>query len=253
MGALPFRRAAPGVQTPTTMEDLIMLQQKKFALGALAMAAALMAAPAHASEATLKDGKLAIDTLPFALESQLDLGAASVKDKALVLQAKKGTDLYANTDGTEIADNTPRVLFQPVGDFIFSAKVTAGVNHAFNGGALIVYNDKANWAKLLFEFAKTGAAGISSTVAKGVGDDAHHGVRPGGAVYLKVLRRKDMFVFYTSPDGRDWSMVRSFSLPGAATAKVGFSSQSPAGDGFSAQFSDVKFRNATFKDFWQGE
>ena len=241
------------MQAPTTGEGIVMLQNKKFLLGAAAMAAALMAAQAHASEVTLKDGKLAIDTLPFALESQLDLGAASVKDKALVLQAKKGTDLYANTDGTEIADKTPRVLFQPVGDFIFSAKVTAGVNHAFNGGALIVYNDKANWAKLLFEFAKTGAAGISSTVAKGVGDDAHHGVRPGGAVYLKVLRRKDMFVFYTSPDGRDWSMVRSFSLPGAATAKVGFSSQSPAGDGFSAQFSDIKFRNATFKDFWQGE
>ena len=91
-----------------------MFIDKKSTLGALAMAAALMAAQAQASEATLKDGKLAIDTLPFALESQLDLGAASVKDKALVLQAKKGTDLYANTDGTEIADKTPRVLFQPV-------------------------------------------------------------------------------------------------------------------------------------------
>ena len=230
-----------------------MFQNKKITLGTYAMAAALMAAQAHASEATLKDGKLAIDTLPFALESQLDLGAASVKDKALVLQAKKGTDLYANTDGTEVADKTPRVLFQPNGDFIFSAKVKAGVNHPFNGAALIVYGDRTNWAKLLFEFAKTGAAGISTTVAKGVGDDAHHGVRPGDAVYLKVVRRKDMFVFYTSPDGNAWSMVRSFGLPGAASVKVGFSSQSPDGDGFSAQFSDVKFRNATFKDFWQGE
>jgi len=230
-----------------------MLGDKKFSFGALAVVAALMAAQAHASEATLKDGKLAIDTLPFTLESQLDLGAASVKDKALVLQAKKGTDLYANTDGTEVADKTPRVLFQPTGDFIFSAKVKAGVNHPFNGAALIVYGDRTNWAKLLFEFAKTGAAGISSTVAKGVGDDAHHGVRPGDTVYLKVVRRKDMFVFYTSPDGAAWSMMRSFGLPGAASVKVGFSSQSPDGDGFSAQFSDIKFRNATFKDFWQGE
>jgi regulation of enolase protein 1 (concanavalin A-like superfamily) len=242
--------------TPSTKEDTVMFQNKKFnqlTLSAVIMAAALMAPQGRASEATLKDGKLAIDTLPFALDSQLDLGAASVTDKALVLQAKKGTDLYANPDGTEIADKTPRVLFQPTGDFIFSAKVTAGVNHPFNGGALIVYNDKTNWAKLLFEFSKTGAAGISTTVTKGAGDDAHHGVRPGDATYLKVVRRKDMFVFYTSPDGAAWSMVRNFSLPGAATAKVGFSSQSPAGDGFSAQFSDVKFRNATFKDFWQGE
>ena len=31
----------------------------------------------------MKDGKLAIDTLPFTLESQLDLGAASVQNKAI--------------------------------------------------------------------------------------------------------------------------------------------------------------------------
>lgn len=230
-----------------------MVQGKKAALGGFAAAAILIAAQAGASEVTLKDGKLAIDTLPFALESQLTLGAVQVKNRALVLQAKKGTDLYANSDGTEVANNTPRVLFQPTGDFIFSAKVTAGFNKPFDGGALIVYGDGANWAKLLFEFAKTGKAGISSTVARKVGDDAHHGAREGSEVYLKVLRRKEMFVFYTSPDGKNWSMVRSFGMPAAATMKVGFSSQSPVGDAFSAQFSDIKFRSATFKDFWQGE
>lgn len=232
-----------------------MFKPQKLAIGACALAAVLVAAHAGASEVTMKDGKLAVDTLPFVLESQLDSGAASVQNKALVLQAKKGTDLYANSDGTKLANKTPRVLFQPTGDFIFSAKVTAGFNKAFDGGALIVISDKANWAKLLFEFSNTGKAGISSTVAKGVGDDAHHGVREGGEVYLKVLRRKDMFVFYTSPDGKNWSMVRSFGMPAAtaATVKVGFSSQSPLGDEFSAQFSEIKFRSATFKDFWQGE
>jgi hypothetical protein len=69
MGALPFQRAAPGARTPITEDDIFMFQDKKSTLGALAVAAALMAAQAHASEATLKDGKLAIDTLPFALES----------------------------------------------------------------------------------------------------------------------------------------------------------------------------------------
>jgi len=213
----------------------------------------VIAIQADASEATLGNGKLSIDTLPFPLTTQLDLGAVSVENKALVLQAKKGTDLYANTDGTEIADRTPRVLFQPTGDFIFSAKVTAGFNKPFDGGALIVHADEKNWAKLLFEFGRTGGAGISSTVARGVGDDAHHGARAGREVYLKVLRRKDMFVFYTSADGQTWQMVRSFSLPGAATVKVGFSSQSPLGEAFSAEFSDIKFRSASFKDFWQGE
>ena len=213
----------------------------------------LMGAHAGASEVTHKDGKLAIDSLPFSLESPLELGTASVRNKALVLNAKQGTDLYANTDGTELADRTPRVLFQPTGDFIFSAKVTAAFKQPFDGGALIVYRDQANWAKLLFGMSKTGSAGISSTVAKGAGDDAHHGTREGSEVYLKVVRRKDMFVFYTSADGKNWSMVRSFGMPARASIKVGFSSQSPRGDEFSALFSDITFKSATFKNFWQGE
>ena len=86
-----------------------------------------------------------------------------------------------------------------------------------------------------------------------MGDDALHGAREGSEVYLKVVRRNDMFVFYTSPDGQHWNMVRSFGMVGAASMKVGFSSQSPLGDAFSAQFSDVKFRHSAFKDFWQGE
>ena len=217
------------------------------------IAAVAMAPQVRASEVSLKDGKLVVDTLPFALQPSVDSGAATVKNKALQLVAKKGSDLYANTDGTEATDKTPRVLFQPMGDFIFSAKVSAGFNSAFDGAALIVYGDKAHWAKLLFEYTRAGQPAISSTVAKDVGDDAHHGIREGKEVYLKVARRKDMFVFYTSPDGRQWSMVRTFGLPGAATMKIGFSAQSPMGEEFTAQFSDITFRSATFKDYWQGE
>ncbi|NHZ91529.1 DUF1349 domain-containing protein [Massilia sp. CCM 8733] len=219
----------------------------------VALAAALLALQAQASAPAPGEPAPAIAGLPFALELRADQGAAQVQAGTLVLVAKNGSDLYLNTDGTEMADKTPRVLFQPAGDFIFSAKASASFGQPFDGAALIVYGDKATWGKLLFELAKTGKPGISTTVAKGVGDDAHHGTREGSEVYLKVVRRKDMFVFYTSPDGTSWSMVRTFSLPGAATVKVGFSAQSPMGEELRARFSDIKFRNATFKDFWQGE
>lgn len=56
----------------------------------LATAAALIPGAARASNVTLTDDKLAIDTLQFALEPQLALGSVSVKGQALVLQAKKG-------------------------------------------------------------------------------------------------------------------------------------------------------------------
>ena len=70
-----------------------MLYGKKPTLGALALAAVLAGAQVTASETTFFAGKLAIDTLPFALESRPEAGAAHVKNKALVLQAQKGSDL----------------------------------------------------------------------------------------------------------------------------------------------------------------
>ena len=194
---------------------------------------------------------ITIPTIPYPIESATppkQLGST------LELTATKGTDLYANTDGTELTDNTARALFTPVGDFIFSAKVGGAFKQPYEGGALIVYADSKHWIKLLFENPKTGTPGVSSTVAKnGIGDDAHHGQRGPAATYLKIARMKQMYVLYTSNDGVTWNMVRTVGLPSTAPVKVGFSVQSPVGPEFAAQFSDIRFRSATFKDYWQGE
>ncbi|MES2901942.1 MAG: DUF1349 domain-containing protein [Pseudomonadota bacterium] len=215
--------------------------------------ACLLAATVVGAGATAPLETLRIDGLPFVLEQRTERGKLTSDKTGLTLSASKGTDLYVNADGSKRADATPRLLFAPVGDFIFSARVSAAFNAPFDGAALIVYADGVNWAKLLFEHGRNGKQGVSSTVVKGVGDDAHHGGREGGSVYLKLARRESLYVFYTSPDGKVWQMVRNFSLPATQTVKVGFSSQSPLGEQFTAQFSHIHFRAAAFKDFWQGE
>ncbi len=210
------------------------------------VAAALMLCTSVAAAA-----ELAIAAIPYPLESNTPPKQTA---GALELTATKGTDLYANTDGTKLADHTARAMFTPVGDFIFSAKVSGSFKQAYEGGALIVYADAKNWAKLLFENPKTGKPGVSSTVSKGgIGDDAHHGLRGPGATYLKIARLKDMYVFYTSADGAVWNMVRTVGLPSATPVTIGFSVQSPMSPEFAAQFTDIRFRSATFKDYWQGE
>ena len=194
---------------------------------------------------------LILPVIPYPIEAPAD---ARQFAGTIELTALKGTDLYANTDGTEHADNTARVLFTPVGDFIFSAKVTGAFKDAYEGGALIVYADANNWIKLLFENPKSGKPGISSTVSKGgIGDDAHHGATGGNAIHLKIARLKQMYVLYTSSDGLTWNMVRTVGLPSTAPVRIGLSAQSPVGPQFKAQFSDLRFRSATFKDYWQGE
>ncbi len=214
-------------------------------IGAVALLAS--AAPVQAQ------ANLQLAGLPYQLQQNMTLGSVVVDKAGFTLSATKGSDLYTNADGSKRADATPRLLFTPVGDFIISVRVGASFHAPFDGAALIVYADGANWAKLLFEQARSGGQGVSSTVSKGVGDDAHHGMRAGGAVYLKLARRDGLYVFYTSQDGQTWQMVRNFGLPAARAVQVGFSAQSPLGEQFTAQFSELRFRAAAFKDFWQGE
>lgn len=229
------------------MYNFVTAISKFCAAAAVGASALMMCMQASASE------KISLAAIPYALTAPAAAGVVSTTVGALTLSASKGTDLYADPSGKESADNTPRVLFNPQGDFIFSAKVNAAFKREFDGGALIVYADKRNWAKLLFENPRSGKPGISSTVARGAGDDAHHGSREGAAVHLKIVRRGPMYVFYTSPDGQQWQMLRSFALAEGSPVQVGFSAQSPVGEQFVAQFTDIRFRAATFKDFWQGE
>ena len=208
---------------------------------------------ALASEKAIAQKTLTISTIPYPLEAGTQPGDASIKNNTLTLTSFKGSDLFTETDGGSPTDTAPRVLFQPKGDFIFSAKINADFNGTYDGGSLIVYSDTANWAKFLFEYSKFGKFIVSSTVAKPAGDDAYHTVEKTKSVYLKIARAKDMFVFYTSEDGNTWNYVRNFGLKTASPIKIGFSSQSPVGDKFTATFSDIKYKEATFKDFWQGE
>lgn len=220
----------------------------------LAIAAALIG-PAQAQPApvTVK----ALGSIPYPLEQLAPSGGAVLADGVLTLSAVKGTDLYANTDGSKLLDNTPRVLFAPQGDFIFSARVTAAFRQEFDGGALIVYSDKANWAKLLFERSKDGKAAIATTVTKGAGDDALHQTIEGETVHLKIARRGALYVFYASADGVTWRMLRTFGFAGSdaagAPVRIGFSAQSPVGTAFSARFSELRFRAQAFSNYWQGE
>lgn len=197
--------------------------------------------------------KLSISAIPYSLELGSQPNEAKTVNNVLSLSAFKGSDLFVGTDASNLADTAPRVLFEPKGDFIFSAKVAADFKGLYDGGALVVYSDAAHWAKFLFESAKPGEFSVTSTVARPESDNSQHSVEKAKSVYLKIAYAKNMYVLYTSQDGATWHYVRHFSLKTTAPVKIGFSAQSPVGDKFTATFSEIKYREATFKDFWQGE
>jgi len=65
---------------------------------------------------------------------------------------------------------------------------------------------------------------------------------------LSIKWSNEMFVLYTSPDGRNWSIMGGFHSTGAADVNVGSPWQSPASD-VPTLFSDLNYSNARFNDF----
>jgi uncharacterized protein len=226
----------------------------KFNCSGLFLSACLLSIPSFAADESIFIKPSAIKAVPYEMRMNNQLGDVKVSGEKITITARKGSDLFTDTTGTKNADNTPRLLFVPEGDFIFSARVSAKFSETpYDGGALIVYADSKNWGKLLFERFKSGKIGIATTVSKGSGDDAYHGTRDTQHQYLKIVRHDSSYIFYTSQDGSDWNFVRHFELQSSAPVHIGFTAQAPMAENFIANFSKVKYRAGTLTSFWQGE
>lgn len=193
--------------------------------------------------------------LPYDIAVEAEHGQVRFGGEALEIAANRGTDLFIDAAGKQAADNAPRALFAPEGDFVFSARVSPRFGgEPYEGGALLAYAGPACWGKLLFERFKSGDNGVATTTSRGAGgDDAYHGVRDAPTQYLKIVRHGTSYIFYTSADGADWDFVRSFALPCAGSVRIGFAAQAPLSDGFDAAFSEIRFRSGAIQDYWQGE
>jgi hypothetical protein len=193
-----------------------------------------------------------INVIPYDIAINEQGGSITVLAEKITIIANKGTDLFTNTTGDKSANKSPRVLFEPRGDFIFSAKVSGDFTTAYSGGALMVYVNGQHWAKLLFERFKSGQNGIATTVTSSTGDDAYHGTREAQSYYLKVARHGSSYVFYTSENGQEWNFTRHFSLEQNTEVKLGFTAQSPLSASQQVIFSEIEFSNQRFKNYWQG-
>ncbi len=199
----------------------------------LCSAAAVLAEPLPA---------IKLAAVPYALNSENLTTNAQLEKERLTITARKGTDFFISPDGAQVFTNTPKVYFEPKGDFAFSAQVSGKFTHAYDGGALYVYVDATHWAKLLFEQFDSGTNGIGTLVTKGVSDDAHHGEYKSDTAYLKITRQGSIFSFFWPPDGKQWASVRRFGMDATQPVKVGFSVQSPTSVSTSVVFSDLQFK-----------
>lgn len=174
-------------------------------------------------------------------------------EQSLTITAGEKTDLFTSPQGDFTINNSPRALFLPAENFLFSAKVTVDFRGTFDAGVLILYDNQDFWAKLCFEFSPQQQPMVVSVVNRTLSDDCNSVPIAGNAVFLRIAKSEQTFAFHFSTDGRFWQMVRYFTLGARRNLRAGFSCQAPMGTGCTAVFAEIAYTTGKLKDLRNGE
>jgi regulation of enolase protein 1 (concanavalin A-like superfamily) len=159
----------------------------------------------------------------------------------LTISGGRKTDWFVDPfDGT-VAKNAPILLFSPNADYVLSAKVTVNFAAKWDAGALMVWGDDHHWAKLSFELSPDSVPTLVTVVTRGLSDDCNSKELKSDSVYLRIAKSGKTYVLYFSPDGREWQILRTFSLDTDIPVRAGFEAQSPAGSGATVKFSQIGY------------
>jgi regulation of enolase protein 1 (concanavalin A-like superfamily) len=225
----------------------------RFALVLSVLALSVLTLAAQTQVSAQKNAEPSLDGVPGPLMWQHAPAQWKIESgKTLSITGGKETDWFANPfDGSQ-KDNTSRLLFKPADDFVLSSKLTVDFNSQWDAGVLVLYVNDALWAKLCFEMTIEKHPAIVSVVTRGISDDNNSIAIHGNTVYLKVAKAGQAIFFYASEDGENWSIIRAFSLGKNPDLRIGFSSQSPAGDRCTTVFSEIQYLPKKV-DLWAGK
>lgn len=171
----------------------------------------------------------------------------------LMISSGPKTDWFVDPFDETMAKSAPILAFDPGDQFVFSTKVKVEFKSKWDAGALMLWADDHHWAKLSFEQSPEGRPTMVTVVTRGVSDDCNSVPLPGNSVYLQVARTKSTFVFYYSTDGSSWNILRTFRLEAPEKLTLGFESQSPAGSGLKAVFSDIRYSPRKIANIYTGK
>ncbi len=183
-----------------------------------------------------------IPGLPGALAWQNAPRAWNIDSKnVLTISSNPRTDWFVDPfDGTA-AKTAPILLFTPGHDYVLSARVTVQFTIKWDAGALMLWGDDHHWAKLSYEFSPDQKPTLVTVVTRGLSDDCNSLSLTGDSVYLRIAKSGDTYVFYFATDGKNWQILRTFSLDTDLPIRAGFESQSPEGSGAIAKFSAITY------------
>jgi regulation of enolase protein 1 (concanavalin A-like superfamily) len=171
----------------------------------------------------------------------------------LTIASGKSTNWFTDPLDGHTEANSPVLLFKAADEFTLRAKVTVDFLTRWDAGCLVAYSDETTWSKFCFEMTQWMDPTVISVVTRGRSDDNNSIPVPGNSVYLQVSKIRQGLVFYASKDGRSWRLTRAFHLAAPGAFEIGFSSQSPVGEGCRVVFSEIRYSPKAPTDFWKGE
>ncbi len=177
---------------------------------------------------------------------------AEVDGGLLMVAAGGHTDWFVDPGSAATVLNAPALLGAVPGEYTLSCRVEAALRATFDAGALVLWGDDHNWAKLALERSPQGEAMVVSVVTRGESDDCNSVTVGTESTWLRVAGLGPAYAFHFSLDGRRWQFVRHFRFPAGTAPKVGFEAQSPTGEGCQARFSEIVYRPGALSDLRDG-
>lgn len=166
---------------------------------------------------------------------------SEIGTSSIAFAAGARTDLFTDPAGGEPKADAPLLLGRPNGDFQLRARVSAPLAATFDAAGLVLWASPTAWGKLELEYSPQREAMIVSVVTRGVSDDANGFIAPETVAWLRIARSGEAVAFHASVDGLWWSLIRSFTFPGAGGASAGFVVQSPTGGGLRGRFDEIEW------------
>jgi regulation of enolase protein 1 (concanavalin A-like superfamily) len=186
--------------------------------------------------------RLAALSAPLAVVNH-PVSVRALGERSFELVAPARTNLFNSPDGNFVRQDAAMLLFPPDRDFVLTARVSAELRSVYDVAALVVYQDGNTWAKFCYENSVERQPTLVSVVTRGLADDCNSIAAPADGVYLAIVRKGDEFAFHASTDGRVWRLIRHFSLPLAAGARLGFAAHGSGGTTLRAVFSEINYQN----------
>lgn len=172
----------------------------------------------------------------------------------LSILAPSESDFFNNPEDGKVTGTAPFLYTEVEGDFVAIAKVQPDFSAMWNAAALMVYWDSQYWIKFAFENSDATGPGIVSVVTREVSDDANGVILDASnAIWLKLVRKGNLYSMLWSGDGKIYKMARLAAMPEKKIIKVGIEAQCPVGSDATHQFSHFSLEDKTVSDVRKGE